>query len=73
MRQMIFRKNYYLLLTMLEPEKRIEAYDAIMRYAFEGELVEVSPECKTVLTVIFDSIETDFKKYEQKMREKEEA
>lgn len=73
MRQMIFRKNYYSGLKKLSPDKRLEAYDAIMCYVFNGELVDISPECVPVLAVIFDSIEADFRKYEKKIKEEQQV
>lgn len=69
MRTFIFRRNYYAGLAQLEPSKRLEAYDAIMRYAFERERADVSPECAPVLSVVFDSIEEDFRRYEQRKEE----
>lgn len=71
MRTVIFRRNYYAGLAQLEPGKRLEAYDAIMRYAFEGERTDVSPECAPVLAVIFDSIDADFRRFERKTREEQ--
>lgn len=65
-RTFIFRSNYYLGLMRLEPDKRLEAYDAIMRYAFEGEQADVSQACAPMLAVIFDCIDTDFRKHEQR-------
>ena len=72
MNTFIFRKSYYSGLTQLKPEKRLEAYEAIMRYAFDGDPVDVSPECAPVLAVIFDSVDADLRKYEQKRMEGQE-
>jgi hypothetical protein len=64
-RQLLFRKNYYLGLMKLSPEKRLEAYDAIMKYAFDGEVVETSAECAPLLASVFESINLDFERYKK--------
>lgn len=67
MRQLIFRKSYYNGLCQLSPEKRLEAYDAIMEYAFgEGDGKLPSEDLRPILTVILDSINLDFDRYEAK-------
>lgn len=65
MRQLIFRKNYHTGLMHLDPDKRLEVYDAIMLYAFENKKTEVSPECKPILAIILESINADFRRYER--------
>lgn len=42
MKTIIFRFSYWYALSLLEPEQRLEAYDAIMSYAFIGKLEEPS-------------------------------
>lgn len=64
MRQLIFRKSYYDALMKMTPEQRLEAYDAIMAYAFDGEEMETSAGVAPVLSIIFDSIDQDFRRYE---------
>ena len=49
----------------LSPEKRLEAYDAIMKYAFDGEVVETSAECAPLLASVFESINLDFERYKK--------
>lgn len=65
MRQLIFRKNYLVGIEAIEkPELRLEAYEAIMGFAFRGEVVSVSPELRPLLNMITDSISLDFMKYD---------
>lgn len=66
MKQLIFRKNYYEGISLLPDKERLEAYDAIMRYAFTGERVETSDLCVPLLSVIFFSMDADWEKYEAK-------
>lgn len=44
-------------------------YDAIMKYAFFGEVVESSSECAPLLSMIFESINIDIERYENKCKE----
>lgn len=66
MRQMIFRKNYYEGISKLPDKERLEAYEAIMKYAFTGERTATSNLCAPLLTVVFCSMDADFEKYEKK-------
>lgn len=70
-RQLIFRKTYYTGLKGLDPEKRLEAYDAIMQYAFETppELSTLSKDARPVVSIILDSIEADFQRWKVKREE----
>ena len=70
-RQLIFRKTYYTGLKGLDPEKRLEAYDAIMQYAFETppELSTLSKDACPVVSIILDSIEADFQRWKVKREE----
>lgn len=69
MRQLLFRKSYYNGISELSPENQLEMYSAIMRYAFEGETVEVSKECKPLFSMIMESMNWDIAKYERKVRD----
>ena len=64
MRQLLFRKTYFNALLKLEPTQRLEAYDAIMLYAFEGKRLDVSAIVSPVLSIIIDNIAHDFQRYE---------
>lgn len=66
MRQMIFRRNYYIGIDSLQPKQRLEAYDAIMKYVFDNVRVETSREIAPLIRNIFFSIDVDFEKYEKK-------
>lgn len=70
-RQLVFRKTYYTGLKGLDPEKRLEAYDAIMQYAFETppELSTLSKDVRPVVSIILDSIEADFQRWKVKREE----
>ena len=69
MRQLIFRKDYYIGIAALPEKLQLEAYTAIARYAFYGETPcgELSPELKPVLASIFYTIDMDIAKYERRM------
>ena len=69
MRQLIFRRLYYNALMKLSPEQRLEAYDAIMAFAFRGVAKETSASVAPVLSIIFDSINQDFRRYEEAKEE----
>lgn len=71
MRQMIFRKNYYEGISKLPDKERLEAYEAIMKYAFAGERAETSDLCAPLLTVVFCSMDADFDRYEAKKNRSE--
>lgn len=68
MRQMIFRKHYYEGISKLPDKERLEAYEAIMKYAFTGERAATSDLCAPLLTVIFCSMDVDFEMYEAKKK-----
>lgn len=67
MRQLLFRKSYYTGISKLPPDKQVEVYDAIMRYAFNGELGALSPAAAPLFYTIAESINADVEKYERKM------
>lgn len=69
MRQLIFRKNYYVGIETMEPQKRLEAYEAIMKYAFRGEVVALSPELRPFMSMVTHSIDSDFRKYDRAKKE----
>lgn len=71
-RQLVFRKTYYTGIKGLDPEKRLEAYDAIMQYAFETppELSTLSKDVRPVVSIILDSIEADFQRWKAKQEER---
>jgi hypothetical protein len=69
MRQLIFRKSYYVGIEKLPADQRLEVYDAIMKYAFTGEVVDVTKSCTPLLSMIVESISRDFDRYEQRYRE----
>ena len=71
MRQILFRKVYYEGISKLPEDHQLEAYNAIMKYGFTGEVVEYSSECAPVLAMIFSSIDADIDRYERRCREGE--
>ena len=62
---LLFRYNYYRGLKAMSPEDRLEAYDAIMSYVFEDEVLEVSSAITPIMAMIYESIDNDIEKYEQ--------
>jgi|GEM_PF-3551122 len=70
MKTIIFRFSYWYALSLLEPEQRLEAYDAIMSYAFIGKLEEPSKEVVPLISLICSSIDFDYSKYETAKKER---
>lgn len=66
MRQLIFRRLYYTGISKLPEKQQSEVYDAIMRYAFNGELVEVSDASKPIFATIIESVNNDIERYESR-------
>ena len=64
MRNLLFRRTYFNALKKMNPEHRLEAYDAIMAYAFEEDETEVSDAVAPVMEMILDNIGNDFRRYE---------
>lgn len=64
MKTFIFRSSYWGALSLLEPEQRLEAYDAIMTYAFTGQAKKVSKVCAPAFSLICSSIDCDRNKWE---------
>lgn len=69
MRHLLFRRSYYKGISKLPPEQRVEVYDAIMRYAFNGEYSKLSPAGTALFSTIADSIDADVEKYERNKAE----
>lgn len=65
MRQLIFRKNYYEAISMLPEKAQLEAYTAIMKYAFSTDTIAPSGECAPLLSMIFSSLDKDFERFEK--------
>lgn len=63
MRTMLFRRTYYSGISKLSDQAQLEAYRAIMKYAFDDVKVEASPECAPVLATILDSLGQDIERY----------
>lgn len=61
----IFRSGYWDALSLLEPEQRLEAYEAIMTYAFTGQTKKVSRMCAPVFSLICSSIDSDLAKWKE--------
>lgn len=70
MKTIIFRSSYWDALSLFEPEQRLEAYDAIMAYAFTGTLKKPSKEVVPVVSLICSSIDFDYSKYETAKKER---
>lgn len=66
MRQLIFRKCYYEGIAKLSEKAQLEAYTAIMKYAFSTETIDQSSECAPLLSMIFYSIDGDMERYEKR-------
>ena len=67
--QLLFRKVYYDGIQELPEGRQLEAYNAIMKYSFTGDVPEHSNECAPLLTMIFRSIDEDRSRYEKRCRE----
>ena len=70
MRHLLFRKLYYFGISKFPKEQQADIYDAVMRYAFSGEIVEVPDECKPLFSTIVESINNDVERYERKRKER---
>ena len=70
MRQLIFRKSYYRALSLLNSQQQLQAYHAIMKYAFDDEYIKIPSEIYPLIDCIIESIDADFKKYEKSKESK---
>lgn len=68
MRTLLFRNVYYEGISKLPEDRQLEAYNAIMKYGFTGEIMEYSGECAPVLAMIFHSIDADIDHYERRCK-----
>lgn len=61
----LFYKDWYEVVKEFSPEERLQAYDAIMLYAFEG-VVPADKFIKAATALMRTSIDRDNEKYEEK-------
>lgn len=62
---MVFHESYYDAIKLLPDEKRLEAYDALMRYEFEGDdPEELSYEVELIFTILKPLLDAAAKKRE---------
>lgn len=68
----IFYQDWYEALQDLTPEERLEAYDSVMRYAFEG-VVPKDRFIRTTTALMRTTIDRDNARYDETSRKRKEA
>lgn len=67
MKTIIFRERYWRSLSILSPESRLEAYDAIMEYVFTRKIEKINKISSEGLAAavidICKSIDEDYQRY----------
>lgn len=66
MNSFIFHKRYYKAICTLPENKRLEAFNAICAYAFEGEITGLPGEMELAFMFIRETIDTETERYERK-------
>lgn len=59
----IFYKSFYDSIKELDPLDQVQIYDAIFKYQFEGEEIELNGVCKSIFTLIIPQLEANNKRY----------
>ena len=59
----IFYRSFYESIKELTPEQRVQIYDAIFKYEFDNEEVELTGVCKSIFTLIIPQLEANNKRY----------
>lgn len=59
----IFYRSFYESIKELTPEQQVQIYDAIFKYEFDNEEVELTGVCKSIFTLIIPQLEANNKRY----------
>lgn len=59
----IFYKSFYDSIKELDPLDQVQIYDAIFKYQFEGEEIELNGVCKSIFTLIIPQLMANNKRY----------
>ena len=59
----IFYKSFYESIKELDPLDQVQIYDAIFKYQFEAEEIELEGICKSIFTLIIPQLEANNKRY----------
>ena len=59
----IFYRSFYESIKELIPEQQVQIYDAIFKYEFDNEEVELTGVCKSIFTLIIPQLEANNKRY----------
>ena len=59
----IFYKSFYESIKELDPLDQVQIYDAIFKYQFEAEEIELKGICKSIFTLIIPQLEANNKRY----------
>lgn len=60
----IFYKSFYDSIKELDPKDQVQIYNAIFKYQFDNELVDLKGVCKSIFTLIIPQLEANNKRYE---------
>ena len=60
----VFYKDWYKAVAKMDDATRLEVYDGIMRYAFDGEVGEISPMANVALNFVLPKMLRDIERYE---------
>ena len=55
--------SFYESIKELTPEQQVQIYDAIFKYEFDNEEVELTGVCKSIFTLIIPQLEANNKRY----------
>ena len=59
----IFYKSFYDSIKELDPKDQVQIYNAIFKYQFENELIDLSGVCKSIFTLIIPQLEANNQRY----------
>ena len=59
----VFYKSFYDSIKELDPKDQVQIYDAIFKYQFEGNDIELKGVCKSIFTLIIPQLEANNKRY----------
>ena len=60
----IFYKSFYDSIKELDPKDQVQIYNAIFKYQFDNELVDLKGVCKSIFTLVIPQLEANNKRYE---------
>lgn len=62
----IFYRDWYEGMRELDASVKAELYEAIIKYALDGEMPELSPSAKMIFSFLMPKIERDMRRYEER-------